>query len=211
LGRLISRIKYRTVQGLATIDQVKTLLAVGVDPALARGMRRDQALNTIRMMISIKGPGETFHNVLYININIIYKIYDAIFINIASGMIALVGTMFTGIMAYLMARLNKKAEAAAVEVKEVKTTLARTAAATELKLTEAAVEVKAAAVEVEVEVEVEEVNVDPRDAGLGASRLLRGILSGAMNHVDATEGTQVSGRHVGRSDLGAAISGRPPV
>ena len=61
---------------------------------------------------------------------------DAIVINIASGMIALVGTMFTGIMAYLMARLNKQAEAAAVEVEEVKSTLARTGAATELKVEE---------------------------------------------------------------------------
>ena len=51
---------------------------------------------------------------------------DAVIINIASSTIAAVGTMFMGYIAYLMARLDKKAAVAAIEVKEVKTTLART-------------------------------------------------------------------------------------
>lgn len=63
---------------------------------------------------------------------------DAVIINIASSMIAAVGTMFMGYIAYLMARLDKKAAVAAIEVKEVKTTLATTGSATEVKLNEIA-------------------------------------------------------------------------
>ncbi len=45
-------------------------------------------------------------------------------VSIATAVIALVGTAFTGVVAYLMARLNQKGTAAAVQVEEVKLTLA---------------------------------------------------------------------------------------
>lgn len=53
-----------------------------------------------------------------------------------ASIIALVGTIFTGIMAYLMLRFNRKADAAAVEVKQVARRLAITEKSTDAKLEE---------------------------------------------------------------------------
>lgn len=64
---------------------------------------------------------------------------------IANSFIALIGTMFTGVMAYLMTKLNQKqaqasvkADEAALKAEEVKANLAVAAAVTEKKLERAA-------------------------------------------------------------------------
>ena len=48
---------------------------------------------------------------------------DQVAITIATGLFTLVGTIFTGVMAYLLQRLNRKADDAAVAVEVAKTDL----------------------------------------------------------------------------------------
>lgn len=59
---------------------------------------------------------------------------DEVTINIATGVLTLIGTMFTGIMSYLMMRLNQKTDRAAATANEVKETLATTTERHEHKL-----------------------------------------------------------------------------
>lgn len=61
-------------------------------------------------------------------------ISDQVAIQIVTGVVSLLGTVFTGVMAYLMAKLNKKADAAAIETEVVKTELVKTQNITEDKL-----------------------------------------------------------------------------
>ncbi len=61
---------------------------------------------------------------------------------IINAILVFLGTIFTGIMAYLMARLNQKQTAAAVKVDEVKQELVQVNQATAEKLAEVAVRVE---------------------------------------------------------------------
>lgn len=53
---------------------------------------------------------------------------DTVVLGIVTGVLTFLGVLFNGIMAYLLARLNKKADTAVVEVLAVKETLATTTA-----------------------------------------------------------------------------------
>jgi hypothetical protein len=55
-------------------------------------------------------------------------------VQITAAVLAFLGTVFTGIMTYLMARLNKKADTAAIKTEEVKESLVTTQAKADVKL-----------------------------------------------------------------------------
>lgn len=59
---------------------------------------------------------------------------DQVIISLASSAVGLIGTIFTAIMVYFMARLKTQADKAAVEVKHVADTLSVTSTKTETKL-----------------------------------------------------------------------------
>jgi hypothetical protein len=59
---------------------------------------------------------------------------DAAVVAMATAVISLVGTMFSGVMAYLLARLNQQTESASVKVEAVKRRLDETTSATSHKL-----------------------------------------------------------------------------
>ena len=59
---------------------------------------------------------------------------ETVVLSIVTGTLSLLGTVFTGWMAYLMAQLNQRAKEAAIEVKQVKRVLSAATATTDAKL-----------------------------------------------------------------------------
>lgn len=68
---------------------------------------------------------------------------DQTTISIVGAVTGLIGTIFSGVMVYFMARLKQKADSAAVEVKQVADKLVVTEKATDAKLQDIAVVVDA--------------------------------------------------------------------
>jgi hypothetical protein len=67
---------------------------------------------------------------------------DAVKIQVANGVVSLFGMIISGVIALLMAKLNRNALEAVAEVRGVKTDLVRTGTETTSKLAEAVVEVR---------------------------------------------------------------------